>query len=229
MTTPYFLSLPMFSPHRFIFHNQTLWLSPARCIFWEEEKALILSDLHFGKTGHFRKAGIGVPQNIYKEDLQRLFSQIQFFKPSTLLIAGDMFHSHANKEIDFFLKWRNDIPGVSIFLIKGNHDVLTNKFYEEANIKVAGKKLSIKKFCLTHDIAAECDPDGDLFTFSGHIHPGIKLNGNGKQSFMLPCFYFSDKYAILPAFSLFTGLYKLTPKKKDSVFALVENQLIKMQ
>lgn len=220
----------MFSPHRFILKNQTLWLSPARCIFWEEEKALILSDLHFGKTGHFRKSGIGVPQNIYKEDLQRLFTQIQFFKPSTLLIAGDMFHSHANKEIDFFLKWRNDIPAVTIFLIKGNHDILANKFYEKANIKVALKKLSLKKFCFTHDIASECETgEEELFTFSGHMHPGIKVNGSGKQSFMLPCFYFSDTYAVLPAFSLFTGLYKLTPNKRDTIFALVENQVMKMQ
>ena len=30
-------------------------------MFWEEEKALIVSDLHFGKTGHFRKSGIAVP------------------------------------------------------------------------------------------------------------------------------------------------------------------------
>jgi len=220
----------LFSPHRFILHSQTLWLSPARCIFWEEEKALILSDLHFGKTGHFRKSGIGVPQNIYKEDLHRLFTQIQFFKPLTLLIAGDMFHSQANKEIDFFLKWRNDIPELSIHLIKGNHDVLTNKFYEEANIKVARKKLSINNFCFTHDIASVCKTDDQkLFTFSGHIHPGIKMSGGGKQSFALPCFYFSKKHAVLPAFSLFTGLYKLIPKKSDSVFALVENQVIKMQ
>src|SRR5665647_5672 len=102
----------LFSPQKFILHKQTLWLSPARCIYWEEEKALILSDLHFGKTGHFRKEGIGVPQNIFKEDLQRLFTQIQFFKPSTLLIAGDMFHSKANKEIDLFLKWRNDLHAI---------------------------------------------------------------------------------------------------------------------
>jgi len=221
----------LFSPQRFIFQKQTLWLSPARCIFWEEEKALILSDLHFGKTGHFRKSGIGIPQNIYKEDLQRLFTQIQFFKPSTLLIAGDMFHSHANKEVDFFLKWRNDIPEVAIHLIKGNHDVLTNTFYEEANIKVAKKKLSIQKFCFTHDITAECEPDGEeeLFTFSGHIHPGVRVNGSGKQSFMLPCFYFGETYAVLPAFSLFTGLYKLRPHKSDTIFALVEGQVIKMQ
>ena len=220
----------MFSPQKFILHKQTLWLSPARCIFWEEEKALILSDLHFGKTGHFRKEGIGVPQNIFKEDLQRLFTQIQFFKPEKILIAGDMSHSRANKEIDLFLKWRNDLSSVDIYLIKGNHDILSNKFYEEANIKVEKKKLAIKDFCFTHDFASDCeDSDEDIFTFSGHIHPGIKFNGNGKQSFMLPCFYFSDKHAVLPAFSLFTGLYKLRPKKKDKVFALVENQVIKMQ
>lgn len=220
----------MFSPQRFILQNQKLWLSPARCIFWEEEKILILSDLHFGKSGHFRKSGIGVPQNIYKEELQRLFSQIQYFKPSSLIIAGDMFHSHANKEIDFFLKWRNDIASLPIHLVKGNHDILTDKFYEEANIKVENKILSVKNFLFTHDITSlSKTEDENLFTFSGHIHPGIKVSGGGKQSFMLPCFYFSRKHAVLPAFSLFTGLYKLVPKKTDSIFALVESQVIKMQ
>jgi DNA ligase-associated metallophosphoesterase len=219
----------LFSPLRFILHQQTLWLSPARCIYWEQEKALILSDLHFGKTGHFRKSGIGVPQNIFKEDLQRLFTQIQFFKPETLLIAGDMFHSHANKEIDFFLKWRNDFSDVNFYLIKGNHDVLPNKFYEEANIKIVKKKLQVQNFCFTHDIANECeDEEEKLFTFSGHIHPGIKVSGIGKQSVMLPCFYFSNAYAVLPAFSYFTGLYKIRPKDKDNVFALIENKVIKM-
>ncbi len=219
----------MFSPQKFILQNQTLWLSPARCIYWEEKKALILSDLHFGKTGHFRKEGIGVPQNIFKEDLQRLFTQIQFFKPDLLLIAGDMFHSRANREIDLFLKWRKDISSVVIHLIKGNHDILADKFYAEGNIKIENKKLSINKFCFTHDIASECETtDEDIFTFSGHIHPGIRVSGNGKQSFMLPCFYFSEKYAVLPAFSMFTGLHKIKPNKKDIVFALVENQVIKM-
>ena len=50
--------------------GNTFTLSNDRCVFWEEEKMLLLSDLHFGKTGHFRKEGIAVPQDIYKEDLQ---------------------------------------------------------------------------------------------------------------------------------------------------------------
>ncbi len=220
----------MSAPLRFLFHKQTLWLSPARCIFWEEESILIVSDLHFGKSGHFRKSGIGIPQNIYKEDLQRLFSQIQFFKPKILLIAGDMFHSTANKEIEFFLKWRNDIPEIEFYLIRGNHDILPKKFYKEANIKVFENKLSIDNFCFTHDIASTCDDENEkLFTFSGHIHPGIKMKGLGKQSMMLPCFYFSKKYAVLPAFSAFTGLAKIKPSKNDQVFALAESRIIKIQ
>lgn len=220
----------MYSPEKFILQDQTLWLSPERCIFWEEEKALILSDLHFGKTGHFRKSGIGIPQNIFKNDLQRLFNLIQFFQPYSLLIAGDMFHSHANKEIDLFVKWRKDLPGINFNLIKGNHDILPDNFYADAQIKNYKNFVSIKNFSFTHDITAINDKDNSnkFFTFSGHIHPGIRVNGAGKQSLMLPCFYFTDAYAVLPAFSHFTGLYKMSPKKKDHVFAIIENKVVKM-
>jgi uncharacterized protein len=220
----------LFNPFRFKFHQQTLWLSPACCIFWEEESALILSDLHFGKSGHFRKSGIGIPQNIFKEDLQKLFAQIQFFKPRVLLIAGDMFHSSANKEMDFFIKWRNDFAQVQFKLMRGNHDILSAKFYKEANIDVVEDKLLIKDFCFTHDIESSCnDEKNDHFTFSGHMHPGIKMNGPGNQSLMLPCFYFSKKYAILPAFSAFTGLAKIKPIASDHVFVLLKTGVMQLQ
>lgn len=218
------------APFLFKFHQQTLWLSPTRCIFWEEQKILILSDLHLGKAGHFRKSGIGIPQNIFKEDIQKLFSQIQFFKPETVLITGDMFHSHANKEIDFFVKWRNDFPSVKFFLIKGNHDILGNQFYKEANIEVFENKLTLKKICFTHDIAESCDDDkNSTYTFSGHIHPGVKVSGAGRQTIYLPCFYFGKKYAVLPAFSAFTGLAKIKPGQSDHVFVMVENKVIQLQ
>jgi uncharacterized protein len=218
------------SPLRFLFHQQTLWLSAARCIFWEEERVLIVSDLHFGKSGHFRKSGIGIPQNIFKKDLQKLFSQIQFFNPKTLLITGDMFHSSANKELDFFLKWRNDFVAVDFILVRGNHDILSKKFYEKSNIEVFENKFSINNFCFIHDIDSSCeDEENEMFTFSGHIHPGVKMKGAGNQSLMLPCFYFGRKHAIMPAFSTFTGLAKIKPLQKDHVFAVVENSVIKIQ
>src|SRR6188474_2502174 len=122
--------MQMIVPHT-IFNN-TFLLSAGRCVFWEEEKALILSDLHLGKTGHFRKSGIAVPQAIFKEDMQRLVTLLQHFKPLQVIIIGDMFHSDANKEHDFFLKWRKDFAQLSFRLVKGNHDILEAQWYEIA-------------------------------------------------------------------------------------------------
>ncbi len=222
----------MAAPYKFILNHQTLWLSAERCIFWENQKALIVSDLHFGKSGHFRKSGIGVPQNVYKEDLQRLFSLIQFFNPEKLLIVGDMFHSHANKEVELFAKWRNDLPDLSVQLIKGNHDILTEKYYKNAGITTTKGNLSIDKFCFTHDIALTCQSDVSEteYTFSGHIHPGVSISGTGKQSIYLPCFYFGKRYAVLPAFSKFTGLSKVrSGNDNDIFFAIVKDEIIKIK
>ncbi len=221
----------MSSPVKFNLNNQTFWLCSDRCIFWEEKKSLILSDLHLGKSGHFRKSGIAVPQNVYKEDLQRLFSLIQNFKPDQLLIVGDLFHSHANKEMELFTKWRKDLSYLSIQLIKGNHDILTKNFYSKLKIATTIGKLAIENFCFTHDIMLSCaaEENKPAYTFSGHIHPGIKIKGAGKQSLYFPCFYFGETYAVLPAFSHFTGLSNMEIKPGDKIFAIVENQIIKIQ
>jgi DNA ligase-associated metallophosphoesterase len=225
----YLAAKKLSAPIRFLFQQQTLWLSAARCIFWEDESILIVSDLHFGKAGHFRKSGIGIPQNIFKDDLQRLFSQVQFFKPKILLITGDMFHSSENKEINFFLKWRKDIPAVKVYLIKGNHDILEDEFYTHSGITFFEKHLIVKNFCFTHDIDSFDNNEKNIFTFSGHIHPGVRMNGGAGQSLMLPCFYFSKEYAVLPAFSAFTGLAKVNPKKSDHVFVLAGKEILKIQ
>lgn len=207
---------------KFSLHQQTFWLSTERCIFWEEQKSLIVSDLHFGKTGHFRKSGIAVPQSVYKEDLQRLVSLIQFYKPRQIIAVGDLFHSAANKELDFFLKWRNDFQQLHIRLVKGNHDILKKDWYSSADISVSDAHLNIGNICFVHDIAEACAPSENVaYYISGHIHPCVKLNGLGKQIISLPCYYFTESFAVLPAFSKFTGTANIEPKSGDKVFAII--------
>ena len=210
-----------------IFNNSFL-LSASRCIFWEEEKALILSDLHFGKTGHFRKNGIAVPQTIFKEDVQRLTAQVQYFKPEYLIIVGDLFHSHANKEMELFLKWRNDFAQLPIKLIIGNHDILSKDWYAKADITCIKDQLQTGPFIFTHDKAACADTDA-CYVFSGHIHPSVTIFGNAKQSLKFPCFYFNKNYAVLPAFGRFTGMHSIKPAKGDSVYVLLQNKIMRMQ
>ena len=208
-----------------------MWLSHERVIFWEDAKALIVSDTHFGKTGHFRKSGVPVPQHIFIEDLQRLFSLLQFYKPEQLIIVGDFFHSNANKENLLFEKWRNDVTQLEILLVKGNHDILHADWYKKLNVQLfADAPLRINTLAFLHDYAhIEKHPQhADAYFFTGHLHPGIYIRGKSRQSLTFPCFYFSDAFAVMPAFSKFSGIYVLDKKKTDKVFAIVNNDLIEV-
>ncbi len=221
----------MAAPFYYKLMQQNCWLSPERMLFWEEQQALVVSDLHFGKTGHFRKEGIAVPQSVYKEDLQRLVSQLQFFQPRSLIVVGDMFHSRANKELDWFRKWRDDFPDLDIQLVMGNHDILQQQWYREAGVTLSPESLTIGDFSFVHDIhpvAASSQLPIAGYHFSGHIHPGIRISGVGKQSLHFPCFYFTPSFCVLPAFSRFTGLAMVRPKETDIVFAIVNQSIIKV-
>jgi uncharacterized protein len=212
-----------------IIGEEHLILSNERTLFWENEKTLIVADLHAGKTGHFRKAGIGVPAGVYKDDLHRLLAQILFFKAEKLIIVGDLTHSIANREMDLFRKWRKDFSSLDVHLAKGNHDILDNRWYEEADISVHNEPLQIKKFLFVHDILK---PKPDIgpgqYAFSGHVHPGIVIRGRGKQSLRFPCFYFTPDHCILPAFSHFTGTYQVALQKGDEIFAIVDKEILPM-
>lgn len=206
--------------------GQTLWLSERRCVFWENEKILIISDPHFGKTGHFRKEGINVPQQSFQGDLHRLFEVIQFFRPSKLLITGDLFHSAHNKEIDHFFEWRGYASHLPVVLVKGNHDRFKDSFYESHNIEVHHDCLRLKGFNFTHE--PDVCPEG-LYTFSGHIHPAVRIHGAGRQSLRLPCFSFGKDTAILPAFGNFTGTAILRPSDDDVIFAITRREVIPLR
>lgn len=216
-------------PH--IVQNNSFWVSPERSLFWEEQNTLIVADLHLGKSGHFRKSGIAVPQTIYKADLQRLMSQLYLYKAERLIIVGDLTHSDANKELDLFLKWRKDFSLLHIDLVKGNHDILDDDWYNEADIKIHSWKLATGNFIFLHDPRARkklTDKEMGFYSFVGHLHPGILMKGQGKQSLRFPCFYFAKDYCVLPAFSRFTGTYKVQPQKGEMVYALVGDRLVQI-
>jgi len=207
--------------------SEHLIMSAERALFWENESTLIVADLHIGKTGHFRKEGIGVPQQVYKDDLHRLLSQILFFKAERLVIVGDLTHSAANRETDLFTKWRGDFSSLDVHLIKGNHDILEKKWYEDAGISVSIRQYEVKNFLFVHDILTpEVQVAGDQYIFSGHMHPGVSIKGRGRQSLHFPCFYFTKEYCVLPAFSRFTGTYRVEPQKGEKAFAIVEKGIL---
>ena len=183
--------------------NEILELTNQRVIFWESQNSLIISDLHIGKSAHFQKSGIPIPSNILTTDLNRLAKLIHHFKANQLIIVGDLFHAEYNKDLDEFKSWLTQFNNLNIKLIKGNHDRLSDKVYQQFNIEVFNKNYKENILQFVHDFD---NIEEGYFVISGHTHPGVFIKGKGRQRIKLPCYQVTKQQLILPAFSLFTGL-----------------------
>ena len=209
--------------YRLQFRNQELILSSDKAIFWKEQESLIISDLHLGKSGHFRKAGIPIPETLNSDNLIRLSSLINHFIPKKIIFLGDLFHSHKNLEWNAFIEWRKRYSNVEMHLIIGNHDFHDIEDYNEIGL-LCSKSIHISPFYLVHDI--DDVKDYSDYILSGHVHPAVRLKGKGRQNFKIPCFYFGENYAILPAFGGFTGTHIIKPLIAEQIFGIVDEQII---
>lgn len=183
--------------------EQTLIFHSYRAIYFPEKDALLISDLHLGKSGHFRKYGIPIPQAVAQNDLDRLNHILQQYSPKKLIIAGDFFHAEKNIEIELFKQWFKAQDDFELILIKGNHDKLSHKIYSSIGFTSVLDMLKLGKITISHDIL----PENEGYQITGHIHPGVILKNKLKQNMRIPVFAHHEKHIILPAFSKFTGLY----------------------
>jgi DNA ligase-associated metallophosphoesterase len=198
-----------------------------KALFWQAQEIILLADMHLGKVNHFRKAGIPVPVKANERNWESLIELVQSTKAKRIICIGDLFHSHYNYDWEMVGQFTRAFPQVSFELVTGNHDVLTDNLYERSGVTVHGERLRIGNFELHHFPVEE--PNPNVYTLSGHLHPGIRLFGKGKQSMMLPCFYFGEHQGYLPAFGMFTGLSRIQPKKNDRVFVVADDSIIQIQ
>ena len=200
--------------------NQDFILHASGALFWEEELLLIISDVHLGKISHFRKFGSALPPEAVEGNFRKLTGIVSFFMPQKICFLGDLFHSAINQEWRLFEKWIASVP-VPMVLVEGNHDIISPLRYEELGVQVV-PELILKSFLLTHHPELR---EG-LFNFSGHLHPGVRLAGPGKQFLKVPCFFQRGDQMILPAFGEFTGKYIMAPEASDKIYAITGKEVI---
>ena len=202
--------------------NHSFVLHPHGGIFWKEKSLLLISDVHLGKVGHFRKFGAAVPRKAVHKNFLLLDELAGHFQPFHIVFLGDLFHSSLNKEWDLFQNWVEKTAS-KISLVAGNHDIISHEKFHSVGIEIF-EELILDHFLLTHHPE---ERDG-LFNFCGHIHPAVRLQGFGRQRLKLPCFFKTGHQLILPAFGEFTGNHTLKPKKDDEIFVVVEGEVVKI-
>ena len=203
--------------------GETLYLLKEKAVWWPDKKVLIMSDVHLGKVTHFRKNGIQAPTALITKELKKMKQLLEEYAPEQLVVVGDLFHSSLNQEWDDFATLIAGFKQTTVVLVRGNHDKLAAYLLKQSGIKATHTYL-LEPFEFSHEPLEQ----SSHYVFSGHIHPGVSLQGNARQSITIPCFYFGKDYALLPAFGNFTGLQVITPKKTDRVFGVTTNHVMQL-
>lgn len=208
----------------FYYKEELIQLLAEKVAFLPQHQILVVADLHLGKASHFRKAGIMLPVPSMSPDLYRMDELMSSLKPATVVFLGDLFHSSLNNEWnglkDFLLRYST----VRFVLTKGNHDILSSSVMEDTSIEVVDEFEVGNHLLFTHEPMTTVQEE--KLNISGHIHPGIVIKTNGRQSFRLPCFYYRGQSLILPAFGQLTGLHILKKASGAKIYPVFADEVI---
>lgn len=205
--------------------NETFEMYPEKGLYWKSRRTLLLADLHLGKVNHFRRAGIPVSPRPNDQNLSRLIDLLRKSNPERVIFLGDLFHSAYNSEWEVFGQMLTYFPQISFELVLGNHDVMSDYQYLKYRLILHKEPLPEGPFILSHE---PMEDPGGKYNLAGHIHPGVRLLGKGRQRLTLPCFHFGGNTGLLPAFGAFTGLYKMPVKAGDAVYVVTDQEVLSL-
>ena len=213
-------------------HGGDDWeIRPERAVFRARDATLLVTDLHLGKSDHFRSAGIPVPDATDADTLGRLDALCRAVGARRLMILGDLFHNRGGVTPGLSAKlaaFREAWPTLEVINVRGNHDR-----------KAGDPPASLGIECLDGPVAdpgggvayahepaeglAEPEPGGCAGGgrpgFCGHLHPAVVMK-TGRDRMRMPCFLFRGNTALLPAFGAFTGNHPIRPRSGDRVYAV---------
>jgi DNA ligase-associated metallophosphoesterase len=204
-----------------------LVLLAERAAYWERRSTLLVADPHFGKAASFRAAGVPVPRGTTSENLRRLDVMLERTCAKRILFLGDFLHAREGRSpetLEVIDRWRRSRLATELVLVRGNHDARAGDPPGDLNIQCVDEPLSEPPFVFTHH--PQTSTAG--YVIAGHVHPGVRLRGLGRAHATLPCFWFGDASAVLPAFGEFTGLADVTVNAADRVWAIAEGAVVRV-
>ncbi|AQS47448.1 MULTISPECIES: ligase-associated DNA damage response endonuclease PdeM [Thioclava] len=171
------------------FAGQRFEAQPSGALYWREEDALIVADLHLGKSERMaRRGGALLPPFESLDTVIRLEAEVLRLRPSRLISLGDAFDDDAAaSEIAPEIAGRlTRLAALTKLLwIAGNHDPI--------GLGRTVEETQIGPLTLRH--IAGVGPD-----LSGHYHPKAKIARRAYRAFLI-----GRDHLILPAFGTYTG------------------------
>jgi uncharacterized protein len=178
-------------------------------LFWDEERLLVISDLHLEKGSSFAARGVLLPPYDTVATLSRLSAVIARHDPRVVIALGDSFHdrdaherlSAPDREAITSLQTRRDWIWIS-----GNHDPSLPRDIGG----VVADEVAIGPIVFRHE------PTGAIGEIAGHLHPKARVSTRGR-SMERRCFASDGERAVMPAFGSYTGGLNI----RDEAFARI--------
>jgi DNA ligase-associated metallophosphoesterase len=166
-------------------------------LFWEEQRLLVVSDLHLEKGSSFATRGVLLPPYDTAATLSRLSAVIARHDPCCVIALGDSFHdrdahgrlSARDCEAIAALQMRRDW-----IWIAGNHDPALP---DDLGGKVASE-VAVGSIVFRHQ------PTGAIGEIAGHLHPKARVVTRGR-SVERRCFAADGERMVMPAFGAYAG------------------------
>lgn len=205
--------------------DHSLMLLPEKGAYIPTLKALLVSDVHLGKSETFQHFGIPIPNQVNIATLERLQRACDRTQAQQLFILGDLFHAKAglvDEVIDPWLKFLA-VTQVEAHLILGNHDRHLVEYLSQLSLTCHTRPLEFTPWILSH----EPFPIPEGINICGHIHPCVRLRGGGDR-LRLPCFYWESQQnrLTLPSFGEFTGGYDVAIHHGVTAYVVAEDAVI---
>jgi DNA ligase-associated metallophosphoesterase len=166
-------------------------------LFWEEQRLLVVSDLHLEKGSSFAARGVLLPPYDTVATLGRLASAIARHDPRVVIALGDSFHdrtaherlSVTDREAIAALQARRDWIWIS-----GNHDpALTSDLGG-----IVASEVAIGPIVFRHE------PTGETGEIAGHLHPKARVATRARWM-ERRCFASDGERLVMPAFGAYAG------------------------
>ncbi len=180
------------------FAGTCLTALPSGALWWHDERMLVVSDLHLGKSERLaRRGGTLLPPYEVRETLERLDADLGRCAASLVICLGDSFDDMQAAEAlpDEYRLWITRMQaGRRWIWIEGNHDSDPTNLGGTHLAELRAGPLTFRHI----------GQPGSIGEVSGHFHPKASLRIKGR-AITRPCFLFDQNHLILPAYGTYTG------------------------
>jgi DNA ligase-associated metallophosphoesterase len=167
-------------------------------LWWQEERALIVADLHLEKGSSFAARGILLPPYDTGATLALLAAIVARYAPRITIALGDSFHdargparlSPADCDTIGALARVTDLMWVA-----GNHDPAPNGLFGQP-----AQMLALGPLLLRHE-PSDTAAEGEV---CGHLHPVASVSLRGRNV-RRRCFVSDGHRLVMPAFGAYAG------------------------